>query len=152
MQRARILAAFGDKLDAGDALDLEHACHWSSKASDCSYRRVALYALYALETSAFAEMVKSKGGAAALACSEEQIFGVSDAHRAVQDAEKEQRECRSLITDLTSDGGIDLPEAGVRCSRCGSNEVSFEFCQTRSADEGTTVYCCCLSCSKRWKM
>lgn len=152
LQRARGLAALSERLTPGDALDLEHACHCASQASEASYRRILYYALYAVETGKLAEAVNIYGGPAALALPEETLFGMSAARQAEQNAEAEQRECRSLLADLAAESRKDLPEAGVKCSRCGSNEVSFEFCQTRSADEGTTVYCCCLACSKRWKM
>jgi DNA-directed RNA polymerase subunit M/transcription elongation factor TFIIS len=152
LQRARGLAALSERLQPGDALDVEHACHCTSKASGASYRRILYYALYAIETGKLSEVVSVYGGQFALALPEEKIFGLSAARRSEQSTETEQKECRSLLADLVAEGRMDLPEAGVRCSRCSSNEVSFEFCQTRSADEGTTVYCCCLRCSKRWKM
>lgn len=40
----------------------------------------------------------------------------------------------------------------VRCRRCGSEEVSWEEKQTRSADEGATVFCSCATCKNRWVM
>ena len=41
-------------------------------------------------------------------------------------------------------------QAIVRCRRCGSKEVSWEEKQTRSADEGATVFCVCTACKNRW--
>jgi len=38
----------------------------------------------------------------------------------------------------------------VRCKRCGSDDVRWEEKQTRSADEGATVFCTCNSCKNRW--
>ena len=38
----------------------------------------------------------------------------------------------------------------VRCRRCGSEEVSWEEKQTRSADEAATVFCVCAKCKNRW--
>ena len=43
-------------------------------------------------------------------------------------------------------------EAIVRCRRCGSVEVSWDDKQTRSADEGATVFCVCQTCKRRWVM
>jgi DNA-directed RNA polymerase subunit M/transcription elongation factor TFIIS len=40
----------------------------------------------------------------------------------------------------------------VRCRRCGSEDVSWEEKQTRSADEGATVFCVCTTCQNRWVM
>ena len=41
-------------------------------------------------------------------------------------------------------------ESIVRCRRCGSGEVTWEEKQTRSADEGATVFCACTVCKNRW--
>ena len=41
-------------------------------------------------------------------------------------------------------------QAIVRCRRCGSEEVSWEEKQTRSADEAATVFCVCATCKNRW--
>lgn len=38
----------------------------------------------------------------------------------------------------------------VKCRRCGSTEVQWEEKQTRSADEGATVFCTCINCQHRW--
>ena len=43
-------------------------------------------------------------------------------------------------------------EAIVRCRRCGNEDVTWEEKQTRSADEGATVYCSCTVCKNRWVM
>lgn len=43
-------------------------------------------------------------------------------------------------------------EAIVRCRRCGNEDVTWEEKQTRSADEGATVYCSCSVCKNRWVM
>jgi DNA-directed RNA polymerase subunit M/transcription elongation factor TFIIS len=41
-------------------------------------------------------------------------------------------------------------QAIVRCRRCGSEEISWEDKQTRSADEAATVFCVCRKCKNRW--
>ena len=43
-------------------------------------------------------------------------------------------------------------QAIVRCRRCGSEDVSWEEKQTRSSDEGATVFCVCTTCKNRWVM
>ena len=58
----------------------------------------------------------------------------------------------ALLRDLSSSDTTHVPDAGIRCARCKSSNISFDFLQTRSADEGTTVYCTCTVCQKRWKM
>lgn len=43
-------------------------------------------------------------------------------------------------------------QAIVKCRHCGSTEVHWEEKQTRSADEGGTLFCTCSSCHNRWVM
>ena len=69
-----------------------------------------------------------------------------------QDEERLEERGMSLLRDLSSEDLSNIPDAGIRCAKCKSSEIAFDFLQTRSADEGTTVYCTCTSCGKRWKM
>lgn len=39
-----------------------------------------------------------------------------------------------------------------RCSKCGKRECTFYTMQTRSADEGETVFVSCLNCGKKFKI
>ena len=41
---------------------------------------------------------------------------------------------------------------GLVCNRCHSRSIAVQQQQTRSADEGMTVYCTCKQCGLRWKM
>jgi len=43
-------------------------------------------------------------------------------------------------------------QAIVVCRRCGSDEVTWDEKQTRSADEGATIFCVCITCKNRWVM
>lgn len=58
------------------------------------------------------------------------------------------------VNDLLSQPLAESSEgsSGVRCSKCKSTEIRFEIAQTRSADEGSTVFCLCMQCQKRWRM
>jgi DNA-directed RNA polymerase subunit M/transcription elongation factor TFIIS len=40
----------------------------------------------------------------------------------------------------------------IKCRRCGSEEVSYDEKQTRSADEAATIFCLCSTCGQRWIM
>ena len=66
--------------------------------------------------------------------------------------ERMQEKSAALLRDLSSEDLSNIPDAGIRCGKCKSSDIAFDFLQTRSADEGTTVYCTCTSCGKRWKM
>ena len=41
---------------------------------------------------------------------------------------------------------------GLRCRKCGSDSVAVQQKQTRSADEGMTVFCSCEQCGFHWRM
>lgn len=41
---------------------------------------------------------------------------------------------------------------GIKCKKCGSEEVYSESRQTRSADEAMTVFYTCLNCGNKWKV
>lgn len=43
-------------------------------------------------------------------------------------------------------------QAIITCRACGSTEVRWEEKQTRSADEGASVFCTCSNCKNRWVM
>ncbi len=157
--RARGYRALAAHLSDADALDLEHACHVAATLNGAPYARFLFRALYELEAPArgeapaFAQALAKRGGLGALGLPDAALHGTPCLQRAaVSAAEAERREAMALLDDLTAEGRRDLPEAGVKCSRCSSTDVSFEFSQTRSADEGTTVFCYCTRCKKRWKM
>ena len=40
----------------------------------------------------------------------------------------------------------------IKCRKCGSEEVSYEEKQTRSADEAATIFMSCSTCKNRWIM
>ena len=40
----------------------------------------------------------------------------------------------------------------IKCRRCGSEEVSYDEKQTKSADEAATIFCSCSTCKNRWIM
>jgi hypothetical protein len=142
-----------------DTVELEHAVFVTSKGKDVVYPLEALRALRILERGKKQWSQSRPRGAEgitpyvdvlrltavdlfdSLPCREAQL--AEDAMRAQGEA---------LLRDLSSPDLSNIPDAGTRCSKCRSSDISFDFLQTRSADEGTTVYCTCTSCGKRWKM
>lgn len=47
------------------------------------------------------------------------------------------------------EGSVD---STIKCKKCGHDQVEWYTKQTRSADEGSTVFCTCKKCKARWKM
>lgn len=70
----------------------------------------------------------------------------------VMESEKRARQLRfERILQEKYDSLNDFQfRAIVKCRRCGSEEVTWEEKQTRSADEGCSLFCQCKSCFKRW--
>ena len=88
----------------------------------------------------------------AMALKDAELFEPDAALVAAVEREHELAMYKSLLVDL-SKNDIQLSlDAGVRCSKCKSTDVSFSFLQTRSADESTTCFCTCSKCGKRWKL
>ena len=141
-----------------DAQDLEHACHIISGFNDASYQQLIYTLLWVLEqnnelTSLVLSLTKTENAMSAL--SKTSVFGCPSAsfYDQVSARDLKHRECKKLVEDLAVSGGsLDLPKAGVKCSHCKCFDISFEFSQTRSADEGMTVFCYCTKCEKRWTM
>ena len=53
--------------------------------------------------------------------------------------------------ERASHGMETLPTAHETCPKCGENEAWTREQQTRSADEGSTVFYTCKACRHRWK-
>lgn len=43
-------------------------------------------------------------------------------------------------------------ESILKCRNCGSSDITFSQKQTRGADESSTIFCSCQTCSKRWRL
>ena len=67
-------------------------------------------------------------------------------------AEQQRQDTAAALEEFTliEPDTADVPALN-RCGRCRSDNVYFYQRQTRSADEGSTTFCKCLSCGKRWK-
>lgn len=56
------------------------------------------------------------------------------------------------IEKVQAEDFTDLVEEGeVVCRKCGSRKISKRSLQTRSGDEGATIFYHCVTCKSRWK-
>lgn len=56
------------------------------------------------------------------------------------------------IEKVQTEDFTDLVEEGeVVCRKCGSRKISKRSLQTRSGDEGATIFYHCVTCKTRWK-
>ena len=154
MARFQVVSSLSTYMSLVQAHALEHACQTFALSTGSSYERTALKCLYLFQHGLVDEAKLLELGPQALASVPLECF-VSKIPAKEAIAEKEDARGRSaeLLRDLTQGEEQEvLPDSGVRCKKCGSNDVTHEFLQTRSADEGTTIFCTCMKCKKRWKM
>ena len=65
--------------------------------------------------------------------------------RLAQTRDRKQRELAVAARDASKGGAL-------RCPACGEDDINVQQKQTRSADEGMTVFCSCESCGRQWRM
>jgi DNA-directed RNA polymerase subunit M/transcription elongation factor TFIIS len=149
-ERHAVLQELRTSLTPDRAVELEQALLGLPPTATASqYRRNArrlLHGLRAAEPGLVSTLERSPAEALLVAPRAGPVFDSFARRRRDEMAAKE------LLRQLTLMENQITSEAGVRCAKCRSTDISFEFCQTRSADEGTTVFCLCRSCHKRWKM
>lgn len=139
-----------------DAVELEHAVFVRSQGVASSY---PFQVLTAIQLTRNGKLQGLRHAAATPRCYVELLeMSFEGIYHSIpcQDKARQDEALRiqgeSLLRDLSSPDLSDVPDAGIRCGKCKSTEIAFDFLQTRSADEGTTVYCSCTACGKRWKM
>lgn len=68
--------------------------------------------------------------------------------------QRQQRQQQLLHEDAKFEEAEQMQSthAALTCHRCHSRSIAVQQQQTRSADEGMTVYCTCKQCGLRWKM
>ncbi|HZD35757.1 MAG TPA: transcription factor S [Nitrososphaeraceae archaeon] len=58
---------------------------------------------------------------------------------------------RSSLKVMDSDAPDTLPTTTIQCTKCGNMTAFWWMLQTRSADEATTQFYRCTSCSYTWR-
>lgn len=157
LTRAHVAKSFTEEVekaggDAPQAAALEHACYCLATAQPtaASYERLALRAMQLLQRTS-REKLEELGPLRFVGLPLEVLVGAIPARTEILQHEADVRRSAALLRELRSGEMADLGDSGLRCKRCNSNEISYEFLQTRSADEGTTIFCTC-KCGRRWKM
>ena len=153
MARVQAAQSFERHLSPVHAHALEHACQSYALASAASYERTVLRCLFLLEREPGARRrLETLGPQAFAAAPLECLVDRVPVKESVALAVEERARSEALLRELSAEAAEPLPNTGLRCTKCGSNEILQQLLQTRSADEGSTIYCHCTKCSKRWKM
>ena len=154
MSRCQALNSFNRFLSPLLAHSLEHACQTHSLTSQTAYERVTLRCLFLFEKELIDEARLCELGPLVIASAPlETIVSALPAKERILVEDEHRRKSAALLKALTQGEAAEaFPDSGVRCKKCGSNDITHEFLQTRSADEGTTIFCTCTACKKRWKM
>jgi len=66
--------------------------------------------------------------------------------------EERERHMASLVLLKQSVDSVIVGGSDIVCKKCKSNAITVEQKQTRSADEGATVFFTCTACGSRWKI
>lgn len=156
MSRARVVLSFARYMPMPEAHAMEHACQAFAQSTGWSYERSALRSLYLFENGHVdAAKLRALGAQAIVSAPIECLVERLPARAAIEAKEDQHRLSAALLKQLVQGQDVvALPDAGLRCKQCKSNDIKLEFLQTRSADEGTTIFCTCnnVLCKKRWKM
>jgi len=67
------------------------------------------------------------------------------ANGADQRRREKQRELETAARGASSGGAL-------HCPSCGGDSITVQQKQTRSADEGMTIFCACEDCGRQWRM
>lgn len=100
-------------------------------------------------------LLKKYTPAQLLALNDDMLAENSDIEREKLVLQEKCANYKALIEkDFFTDQGLSPAENCVSCRYCGKQWIDFTTKQTRSADEGSTVFLSCsnVKCQKRWKM
>lgn len=146
--RHRVFTRFCEELPRGVALELEHCLYCLSVNNDVPYATEVHRQLFLLEgTKDYKTQLAKSGVASTVALGRRRHAAVDPAHASTGEAQQ-----RARLSQIAERNKLSLPDAGTRCAKCKSSDIKFDFLQTRSADEPTTVFCCCERCGKRWRV
>uniref|UniRef100_A0A6C0C283 TFIIS-type domain-containing protein n=1 Tax=viral metagenome TaxID=1070528 RepID=A0A6C0C283_9ZZZZ len=142
-----------------EAVELEHAAYIYAELCPVAYPFSVLRVLHLLDQGKLQKIrgfphlaEKSRAYIELLNLSSHELHTALPCQEECIHTNQLRTEGENLLRNLGRHELTHVPNAGTRCAKCNSSDIAFDFLQTRSADEGTTVYCTCTSCGKRWKM
>ena len=122
--------------------DVESACHAASATAGEYYDRV--------RAAAFNLRNNAAVGREVVVASDDHLTRGTVVGRIRDEAQARRARFDQMLQEKYDALNDQTFQAIVRCRRCGSEEVTWEEKQTRSADEGGTLFCSCTVCKNRW--
>lgn len=124
--------------------NVESFCHAKSNDASEYFDRV--------RHTAFNLMNNTHVGLAVVNMSDDLLAEDTLMGRIQKETELRHQRFQSMLQDKYDAINDQNFTAIVRCRRCGSEDVTWEEKQTRSADEGATIFVSCVTCRNRWVM
>ena len=137
-------AACASPDDDSLAREVEASCHAIAATED---EYVALLRRCAFELGSEGGVAK---GTWLVRCTDEQARAGTTVGKKDRAEEERQRNFQDIVAAKISSLDDETFATIVKCAKCGSSDVVWDEKQTRSADEGATLFCSCKACGKRW--
>ena len=137
------------------AQEIEHANRCMACTCPLSYMFQIQTTLVHIQSGKLFELLQAspnKSVVEILSLPRDILFDTLPCYNKVEEEDRKQENGLSLLNLHNREEINDVPDAGIACGRCKSKDIIYSTGQTRSADEGSTVWATCQSCSKRWKM
>jgi DNA-directed RNA polymerase subunit M/transcription elongation factor TFIIS len=146
MQAAKRQRAYnllcGSNVSMSVARDVESLCHAASVSQD-EYDNHVIRAAY--------NLARKPELGTSVVYSSDATCAVGTPVGLVQEEARLRRERFHQMLQEKYDALNDVKfKAIVRCRKCGSDEITWEEKQVRSADEGATIFAACSKCKNRW--
>jgi DNA-directed RNA polymerase subunit M/transcription elongation factor TFIIS len=149
LQAAKLLHSFA-RMSSESALDLERTIMSTSLGCNTIYRSQVRRQAYNIACNpALASLPPTQ-----LIHLSNEEFAAGTLVERVHAEEREQMRgfCDLLKEKYENVVRAQSSESILKCRNCGSSDITFSQKQTRGADESSTIFCSCQTCSKRWRL
>ena len=149
LQAARLLQSFAG-MSSGCALDLEQTIMSASLGCNTIYLGQVRRQAYNIACN---PAVASLPATQLINLSNEEFAAGTLVERVHTEEQDRMRGFSDLLKEKYENVvRAQSSESILKCRNCGSSDITFSQKQTRGADESSTIFCSCQTCSKRWRL